>query len=688
MSDLEALSSAVGRRTRLDRTFVTWFDQQVCDLLDPDAAQRLAAIAYSSAYCLGRPAPMDERTEARVDSHWYEVPEDPRLRAWWSGWRPDAHGGLAAPGQPTVRSPTPVAPTARPLALELAGMSTEAIPGWLLLRHGEAAHSEPTLRVYANTRADLLRPLIGRLVSVLLDHGLIRFAAKMLMTSDHAARADSTVLYLPGGVSTALLHDIGTVLHGAVVSPAVPMFTCPYQPGIALARSPADGRSFGETRCRQVADTLVDAYRAHGSTPTDWPFDRQAPWDDASSPPLKRLVPRGIRPPVTRRLHDPECRLLSLARELSAAAHLAGGRATWLVREPVRGRLVAAGAAVYDGSAGALAVLTHAFRITGDAGHLHLARATARDMLARQPDLPSEGFHSGRAGTAAVLSEAALVTGDAEITEIAVRSLATAGEPAPPGHDWDVVAGTAGTILGLRIAGAFLGAEPPCDLARLCHRLARRSEPDPSSGGVRWRSHVARRRPALAGLAHGASGAALALSAGEPTGTAVPDLVRRAVQFEDRARMMPTGWTDHRIPGARVPAVAWCHGAGGIGIVSAALAHRHGSPFIPRAVMAAERLGAALSTPSSDSGLCHGSAGRALALAVVNRSLNRPDPDREAIAAFDRLPPREAEPGTLMNGEIGVVLAALAVVGAIPPPIAFVVDVGLWNAPGFTAPSW
>ncbi len=107
---------------------------------------------------------------------------------------------------------------------------------------------------------------------------------------------------------------------------------------------------------------------------------------------------------------------------------------------------------------------------------------------------------------------------DDELFSLAHTSLGQARAAWQVSREWDLVGGLAGTILALHFAASSLDVVIKDDLKFLAGQLMLQHEVDAQSGGVRWRSRVGNRRPALASLAHGGSGAALALAvASDPT---------------------------------------------------------------------------------------------------------------------------------------------------------------------------
>ncbi|WP_461022930.1 lanthionine synthetase LanC family protein [Thalassiella azotivora] len=301
-----------------------------------------------------------------------------------------------------------------------------------------------------------------------------------------------------------------------------------------------------------------------------------------------------------------------VALALSTAAVLPGGRAAW-------GRLA-----------------EHAVAAAARSAHQSLVAPTG-------PVPGAAGWQSGALGVAHAARWVARQQGSGPLGDAArwlaaeaVRALRHRPGLVPPYPD--LLDGVAGHLL------AVLGADLPPDHEDLRAQVARRLLEDLVAGaerdhaGARW--PMAGTMPPVCGLAHGASGVALALTEAAvagltdpPTGARTvtgsttgslpepppasrrwdPDaLAREAVRWEaghhdpDRG-----GWPDLRVEG-HVPALAWCHGALGAGVVAARRHHLTGDPGAAVA-FARAHAASALAEPSGgdrfDATLCHGLAG-------------------------------------------------------------------------------
>lgn len=710
---------AIELRSHGQRRTVTWFGGKVCSLRSERAAQELALVLYQWAYTLGAPTPREPQEPAAPDERWMDLgdclrradraarlehPEvsgsDP-VRAFWGGWQALSSSRVGLTGQPVVTLGEDYGPLGRDVDIPLPPLSTAAMPGWLVLRHGDVTRARPAYRLYANTAPEPLFSVVSPLAH-LLSREIPGSSAKFLATSDHLTRADSTVVYLPEIPSLDLLSVLVDMLESAVHRPSTPLFTSRVIDGIALAPSPANGESFGMATCALIADQAIRAMRDGQRLSTE----------NIRLPPIERLVPstRIHRPLARHRLNRPPrstrsptagsesvvaeshvrehpeatvalTELHEFTGRLTREALTADARATWLYRDGAVCRTL--GADVYGGLAGPLWVLAHAMASTADAHVAKLLPAVARTMLTRQPELASLGFHTGQPGTTAALAEAALVSQHPEIADIAAESLemtlsSLAMTSLGSARNWDLIGGISGAIIALTCTFAMVGRPLDDAVEGLVRRLAQMHESDPQSGTTRWRLRTGRRSNALAGLAHGGTGAALALVAAAQSEPPILDLARRSIQFEDLCCMDGQDWIDRRYRPLNAPATAWCHGSAGIGIGTVAIL-RHELPrewrseLETRAANAAGRTREAVQAGLADDGLCHGLSGRMLALQILSGQSATAQP-LPALGAFQ--PPAFSgfrasnSDVSLMTGASGRVAAKLGMAGLAQPPIA------------------
>jgi hypothetical protein len=122
------------------------------------------------------------------------------------------------------------------------------------------------MRFYWNVSADGAAELV-RGVTRALNRFRVPFRFKCVSSPAYYARLDSAVLF----VRRRFYRPVAELL--ADLYPRVrpflgedcPLFTRPLAPGWALAEDPADGQSFGMSRCLMLAQGIWDAYARYGS---------------------------------------------------------------------------------------------------------------------------------------------------------------------------------------------------------------------------------------------------------------------------------------------------------------------------------------------------------------------------------------------------------------------------------------
>jgi hypothetical protein len=292
----------------------------------------------------------------------------------------------------------------------------------------------PLVRVYWNLSARGASVWMEAVTRDLNRDG-VPFMAKLRDHPDGHGRADSAVLYLPGGVDRPT-HERLAGIYAAVSEYLVgdePMFTRMLAPGVGVATDPGDGLSFGQHRCELVAhglrahresgrpdvaeeryDAIARAFREAGVDP-EQPHrgvDETGYLDSlAFGTPRESVVPAGSR----------EVDLLAAAAELgdllceTAYWNKREGRCTWIGRRPdvtsyAHGRTpqpiaVSLDARLYDGNAGTALFLGELSELTGDERHRRTALgaiATAGrqvQSLITSGDLAG-GFYTGVCGLA------------------------------------------------------------------------------------------------------------------------------------------------------------------------------------------------------------------------------------------------------------------------------------------------
>jgi lantibiotic modifying enzyme len=245
-----------------------------------------------------------------------------------------------------------------------------------------------------------------------------------------------------------------------------------------------------------------------------------------------------------------------------------------------------------------------------------LARQTMQDLLSHRPaPLPGGlGWMSGELGIARAAILVGGLTNDPTLLAAgrmhaaeAVNALQVDVTLCP--EYADLLDGEAGHLAAVLSADLPEAAEKVrADVAgQLVARIADRATRDVR--GAHW--GMGGYGPSVVGLAHGGSGIALALSAARSAGLQVDGLIADALRWEDAYYDAARGgWPDLRVR-ERPPAVAWCHGAVGVGIAAAYRSMLLADP-LAEISYARARLASAAHKPvgsAFDGTLCHGLTG-------------------------------------------------------------------------------
>lgn len=335
------------------------------------------------------------------------------------------------------------------------------------------------------------------------------------------------------------------------------------------------------------------------------------------------VVPPAYRlPPADRR---------ATRAELVAVAEMIGDRlaalavgdahsAQWLGMNSHLGRNWSLGQLapdLFNGLSGVALFLAQLSRITGEERHAdlaHRALATVRSQL-RRDMLDGLSGMAGIPGVCYALCRLSALLQDSSLVDWASEICAGLREAASSDTEYDIVAGSAGTIVALRLLHRLRPDGPAgAVIAAAADRLATTAEP---SGGIpSWLSKTLREQgisaAPLAGLGHGVAGIAWALTeVGGLLGRQECEaLAREAVTYERRLFDPGDGtWRDLRSIGDQARICAWCHGAVGIGLARLASGPRlEIGPEIEReidaAIAASRRDGFGTSHC-----LCHGDSG-------------------------------------------------------------------------------
>jgi hypothetical protein len=515
------------------------------------------------------------------------------------------------------------------------------------------------VRVYWHVRAEGAVRLI-RLLTSFLNRDGTPFLLKVVDHPDRYVRCDAGVLYLGDWPSAALtVARVREALRGSLRA-ATPAFTKALAHGLAVAEDPLAGESFGMHRCRVLGEGLVLAAEG-GATAIeerlrvvrerfeDEGIDLARPYLNPGSD-AEYVLPSvhgaavardAVRPGHSKRDWLPAARRIGV--DLCQRAFWHEDRCSWIGADPSGGPPLdggppgatssALGPGLYSGTAGVALFLAELAAATGLDDARRTATAAARHALRHAERLPGRALYTGALGVALAAARVGVVLADVTLVS-AGRALAlTCVRDGEAPDEFDLIGGDAGGVLAL-LALADLTGDPRLrdGAVALGEDVLAVAVDDGET--LRWPARSSEGTPALCGLSHGASGAALALTelfraTGAPHWR---DAVLRAFAYERRWFDADAGnWRDLRaLPGRPAYMTAWCHGAPGIALARLRAAEILGDEGLRAEAETALRttrktVEVMMRHGADDFSLCHGLAGNADVLLLAG--------DRDVAAA-------------------------------------------------------
>jgi lantibiotic biosynthesis protein len=649
---------------------------------------------------------------------------------WEAGWTLRAHGADArltvAKGEvhfvatrDGVRFPPGPLALGGPCSVRVPKELRCLVPGFYMAL-GDGDHDVeqaekvdgPLQRFYWHLTPEAAAPFIAATTS-LLNASKIPFQAKVLSDPNGYTRADAGVLYLQPGVDSRI-GAIVSAIHQAVAGllrPSVPLFTRQIALGLGYAEDPGGALSFGQDRCRIVAEAIWDAFhlghverddraatvastfRARGLDPlrphlgpgarAELTFDLAG---ISPEPLAAKVTTRGTASRADLGGGDPvQATILDAARRIGDAlcreAHWdrEGRYCNWIGRSMtfetgtaggLMTRAAALGSDLYGGSAGVALYLAQLYTMTRDVEHRRTSLAAIARSIRQLERTPSTGVRltlslfQGDLGVAWAARRVATLTAESSLTVLAnalfERIVATATRP----HHLDLMGGSAGAIPVLLKLGADLGLESYRELAtRLGEELCQAALCEGRSccwDPVRASGPGIATTP-LSGLSHGAAGIGLALfELYAATGRLeFRDLARRAFAFEDSQFDPGKGnWPDNRTSAKpNAFARAWCHGAPGMALTrlrAATLDPDQAPGYLEKARIALtttlDTIDAMLVREHSDSSLCHGLAGLGEIALIAGQHLGDRSCQNRAFSLASALIERHGSTGNWPSG--------------------------------------
>lgn len=166
-------------------------------------------------------------------------------------------GGSVGPGESVVVD-TP------------AGSMNRSVGFYVAHSDADLDYVEPLTRMYVNVSPEGAAGWLHDAGTRLNGAGL-PFDLKIANDVAHFHRCDVAVLYFPRRLVPSFWQLLAPLLAGRVdhLRPTVPGLVLRVRPGVGVADDPANGRSFGQDRCRAIASGL---FRAAADGPTADPI--------------------------------------------------------------------------------------------------------------------------------------------------------------------------------------------------------------------------------------------------------------------------------------------------------------------------------------------------------------------------------------------------------------------------------
>jgi hypothetical protein len=159
------------------------------------------------------------------------------------------------------------------LRLRLPKELLSVSPGFYVVLGDRGSSSDavpPLVRLYWNLTAEGAETFV-RAATRLLNEAHLFFKLKVLSDPASYTRCDAAVVYAHKDDHSAVCNILGRMYPKVAphLKPSTPIFTKKLAPGVGLAEDPAQAESFGQHRCRLLAEGMIRAYERRASSIDD-----------------------------------------------------------------------------------------------------------------------------------------------------------------------------------------------------------------------------------------------------------------------------------------------------------------------------------------------------------------------------------------------------------------------------------
>jgi hypothetical protein len=651
---------------------------------------------YNDFYCQGAAIPVVQEAIASSKADISPFVKELSAAKFGSGYRDDGweisatednhvvlrKGDLqlwVGPEECLIPQGTPVVPGMQ-VGLRFSKELMSRTPGfYMALSDEEFSPEEPQsiVRLYWNLTPEGAVRFLQSATSM-LNRAHLSFNLKVLNDPTRYTRCDSVVLYVRKSDYAAASDFLESIYPEVALDlgQRTPVFTKSLAAGVGLAEDPRQPESFGQNRCRLLADGIIRAYEqgkesvderlqtvinrfAEDGIAPEKPFLNPGSVDDYTFQPRVQH-PSSVSHGATMAPHAILARddflkaAKGIGQRLSKEVVWHRNLCNWVGAQDTAsqsgGTYKALGPELYSGTSGVALFLAELHAATGDVSARCTALGGLRHALSyvdAVPPLVRLGLYTGWVGIAFAAARVGTLLGQEELLERAAQLLQRTMHDLQEKHELDLLSGNAGAIVGLVTLRHAIEDPSLLEFAvRLGDELLETAQK--SEVGYSWRRSGNPKGRNLTGFSHGTAGVGHALlELSQATGDSEYRLAaEKAFEYERHWFDVERGnWPDFREESAQGKRgqrplsfkTYWCHGAPGIALsrlrAYEALDDKTCEAEATAALQATRRaVELELYSGVGNYSLCHGLAGNAEVLLLGHGALGEELTDDPSLA--------------------------------------------------------